>query len=212
MTPKDDRETVLRRRAFFVGSALSIAGCGPSAQPAEAPPQPVAVDAPDDPAPTPTASTTGEVPDRPDAPPDNAAGPNMAIPEGVSDDMRRNYENLNARTKAAGDHVKGALARLPKCGISECLDDWKALAAWLNPEARKHGGFMCGSAVTDEGKQFDIRMEQHAAWLSAQKVTLQQAIEAKLTSDGERKRWEQLTDEARNAHPSVCLKFACPDY
>lgn len=212
MTPKDDRETVLRRRAFFIGSALSIAGCGPSAQPAEPPPQPVAVDAPDDTAPAPSTSATAAVPDRPDAPPDNAAGPDMTIPDGVSDEMRKNYERLNARTKAAGDRITGARERLPTCMVNECAKDWQALAEWLNPPGRKFDSFMCGKAVSDEGKQFDIRMADHNKWIQAQNAALQEAIASKLTSDGHRKQWEQFQDDARNAKPNVCLKFACPDY
>jgi hypothetical protein len=129
----DDRSTILRRRAFFVTSAVAAFGACARTPPAEpASPAPVVS--------VPLAvEDAGEPPEDAatpvrDASPSTEGPPPLVIPDGVSDTARGNYERLvRTMTRAYGvlDEIDAAI---PSCPIlsPKCVPRWRDVAEKLH--------------------------------------------------------------------------------
>ena len=217
MVPPDDRDHILRRRAFYVGSALSLAGCTPAAQEPATPrtePAPVAVAA--EPEPT-SAAAPASPPPRAETPAPTGGPPPTDIPEGVPDKIRSMYESLYRHAARGQKEIARVAGTIPTCTIGSpgCDAAWKKFAAEqlvLKDVASSPDG-PCDTAVTPEGKVYEKRRNAHVAYLDSLTARLEADVVSLVSgTPGGPKRWEAYKEQARLANPEPCLNFACPEY
>ncbi len=208
-----DRSAILRRRAAFVGSALTLLGCSRSAPPAK-PPEPqreAQVSVPEPPA---DAEPSEPVPERGEPERSTRPTPSLEVPEGVSEETRERYVRLAKQMK--GIYAEFSAISIPKqCDVSDasCEPAWRSLAErllTLSDETRWIVPACKGSS--ESAKLFLARAAEHAEHARLLREELDQEIDRELGSDAAKKRWQELQGHVRRSRPRVCLSFACVDY
>jgi hypothetical protein len=209
----DDRAAILRRRAFFVSSAVAVLGsCARTAPPAE-PTSPPEINVPEG---DPDAGATDAALPSSDRDAPRADGPPLDVPAGVSETAREKYERLaSVMTRAYGilDQIE---ADLPSCSILDpsCEPRFRRVADQLNElDGLFQRFFVCGGA-SEEAKAYGEREKAHQEHYRKRRAGIEGQIESELSKDGERgrARWDALRREAYQAAPFPCLKFACPEW
>lgn len=214
----DDRATILRRRAFFVTSALAAVGCAPTPAPntpggssssdTSAVTVPSAVPAPGD-------ASDGAAP--PPREPVSEPLPNMEIPAGVSDTARSRYEQLFKRMKEAHATLASVEKTVPDgCSPAEpkCAAAWRSVAEALQGLDVGFSKFLVCGGTSAEAKAFEARAEEHQKFLTERRQKLDERIAKAVAAGGQRagSEWQRIKDDAENANPRPCLKFGCPDW
>ncbi len=216
--PNDDRSAILRRRAFFVSSAMAALGACTRTPPAEpeAPtprvvsvpsvPQDAAVSSEDAPAPESTA----------DAAPDSDVAPPLIMPAAVSDTARAKYEQLISTMTRAYRVLDEIEADMPSCGISsaKCAPSYRRIATKLHElDGMFQRMFVCGGS-SPEAKSYEDLARAHQRHYEKRRSNIQQRIDALLAADGESGKtlWQDFRRDAFQAAPHPCLKFGCPDW
>jgi hypothetical protein len=211
----DDRCTILRRRAFFVTSAVAAFGACARTPPAE----------PTSPAPVvsvPLAVEDAGEPPEDTAPPARDASPSaegappLLVPAGVSDTARGNYERLvRTMTRAYGvlDEIDAAM---PGCPVlsPKCVPRWRDVAEKLHElDGMFQRLFVCHGSSPEAKTYADIE-QAHQQHYGKRRARIQEQLDALLERGGDpaRARWEELKRDAFQAAPHPCLKFACPDW
>jgi hypothetical protein len=220
MGTDDDREAILRRRAFFVSSALTatlgaslgsvLTGC-PQEKPTSGP-EPPSVLVPE----TPKTAAPTAAPPTPDPQPSEPTGefPPLDVPDDVSAKARLHFENL-ARDVPAIHAELAAAAKLlsTPCPIEDAACDahWESIARHLAKakDALSHLGPRCPGSSKD-AKRFDERLAVHAAAIRGRIARVEERAASQLAGDPAAKRWEAHQRAA--AVPRPCLKFACEDW
>ncbi len=219
MDPNDsDRAQILRRRAFFVSSALTALGCNnpgrpPEGQPSSAtepsaPPTPT-VTAPVEP--TVTASATATPPEPPPS-----EGPDLATPDGVGEVAAENYKSLRESVAAIRKSIDELGASLPDaCKITDqaCDLQWRKLAEGLLEIDQSIRGLppRCGGS-SEEAKAFFKQRDAAREDLNKRVQALSVRISALVATQAEKERWTAHQQDAKQANPEPCLKFACTDW
>lgn len=209
--PDDDRAAILRRRAFFVRSALTATlgatqvGC-PQEKPA---PETVTV-LPD--APPPTAAPTASAP--PPAPEPAVELPPLDVPTDVSAEARVHFEKLARDVPAIHAELADASKTLAeRCPIDDAACDahWEAIAKHLAEakDALADLGPRCPGS-SDDAKRFDERLALHANVIRARIDRLENRVASQLADAAAKKRWAE--HQEASAIPRPCLKFACEDW
>ena len=208
MPPDDDRAAILRRRAFFVTSALSatLAGCPPE-RPVPQPDPPVATVEPGS-GPLPTAATTGSAPEP------TAKLPPLEVPDDVSDAARAHFEGLVRDVPPIHQELDAAAKELSNpCPIEEaaCKEHWEKIAGHLAQakDALADLGPRCPGS-SEDAKRFDEVLAAHTAVLRGRLERLEREIARELATEPEKAQWKQFSEAA--AVPRPCLKFACEDW
>lgn len=217
MQPKDsDRLQILRRRAFFVSSALTALGCNTPGRPAEAQPlstppitEPDAggVDVPEV-GPAPSASSSADP--RPEDDPD------LATPAGVSEAASEHYASLRASVLSIRSQIDALGDSLPDaCKITDqaCDLQWRKLAEELLGIDRSIRRLppRCGGSSADAKAYFEHR-DRVTEHLRERLAALSKRISALVGTAQEKQRWETHQRDAVEARPEPCLKFACTDW
>lgn len=211
MSAPKDRAAILRRRAFFVGSALTaLTGCPKQESPQQEKPPVVGVD------PASSASTPSPHPVSPPPVPPEPAGkmPSLAIPPDAKGVVRQEYERIAndvPRIHAELDGASQALGTI--CDIT----DPKCDAAWM--KVAKHLAQaenlifdlapLC-PATSVPGKAFEARLHEHQNHIDDRKKGLSQRIDALLNSDKAKLAWK--THKAKAAVPRPCLDYGCGEW
>jgi hypothetical protein len=212
---EDDRRAILRRRTFFVTSALAALGsCGRPATPA-ADPEPenvVTVPVAEDDA--------GEVAESPPPADRDAAAdgdmPPMDVPDGVGEIAKRNYENLYRVMKESHRLLGEIEAALPKCNVLDkaCEPRFAALANKIQEMDELMSSLRACGGSSAEAKAYREREVAHFRHLAERKGKALAEIDRALAPGGSsaKDRWLALVQAAEAANPRPCLKYACPDW
>jgi hypothetical protein len=213
-----DRETILKRRAIFVASALSqvlaasaLTGCpqdlepriGGSAMPVASIPH---ADGGQLPASSSSATVTPE--------PRTTKIPPLVVPDDVNETAKRHFEHLKQEVPKIHAELDGAdqLTR-GMCSIEDgsCDGTWAQLARHLS-KARDMGydlGARCGGQ-SDDAKRFEKSLSAHRKAIQGRVDAIQGRIDQLLDSDAKKSKWEG--HRAKAAIPRPCLKYACDDW
>jgi hypothetical protein len=211
MPPDDSRDTILRRRMFFVSSALTVltastAGCPPQQT---QPPTPTPV------ASVPTSTSTAEpdpVPD-PEPPPKPSSLPPLDVPAGVNETAKAHYERL--ATIVPQIHEKLDAAEKEAASPCDILDPsckvWESLAAQLAAvdDQRRDLSPRCGGSSAD-ARAFDERLELHQKVIQERIDAIQKGLQKRLDAAAKKQRWAEQQEAA--AVPQPCLKFRCDEW
>ncbi|MCA9628813.1 MAG: hypothetical protein KC766_14140 [Myxococcales bacterium] len=221
MDPKDsDRAQILRRRAFFVSSALTALGCNSSGRPPEGQPssatEPTAPPTVRVPTPAgPTATTSATAPPAPEEEPLGAA-PDLSTPPGVSEITAQNYKSLReavAEIRKQIDELGGSLPDACRITDQACDLQWRKLAEGLLDidKSIRRLPPRCGGS-SDEAKAYFVKRDAARDDLQARVAALGKRIRALVATQAEQERWEAHQVAAKQANPEPCLKFACTDW
>ena len=219
MGTDDDREAILRRRAFFVSSALTatlgpsvLAGC-PQDQPTAPSAEPPTVLVPE---PIETTAPTAAPPPTPSPAPPEPTGdlPPLDVPDDVSAEARLHFENLARDVPPIHAHLAAASKLLATpCPIEDAACDahWESIARHLAKakDALSYLGPRCPGSSKD-AKRFDARHAMHAAAIRARIARVEERAASQLAGDPAQRRCESHQRAA--AVPRPCLKFACEDW
>jgi hypothetical protein len=203
------RAAILRRRAFFVGSALTaLTGCPSQHGPAGEPTPVVGVE--------PVASSTSAVATTSAAvpPAPNRKRPSLAIPNDAKDVVLSHYQRLARDVPAIHDKLDEAAAALSGiCDITDpqCDSAWLAVARALAAADRDIQELPphC-PATSKEGKAYEERLQDHVNFAMDRRNALQTRIDALLSSAKAKSQWQVHIDAA--TEPQPCLDFHCQDW
>ena len=210
MSPPDDRATILRRRALFLGSALATLGsCQQTGAPAETASGPVIsvpTGEPED------AGVNDPEPPAGDAGPRPRGGmPSLEIPSGVSEAARSNYESLvTPMTRVHGllDEIERVA---PKCSMSACEDQWELVAKKLFELDESFGfSYVCPGSSAD-AKAYFARQQEHMDFYEARRKDQTAWLSGRLGEPGWA-RLQELVEKERYANPRPCLSYGCGDW
>lgn len=212
MAPPDDRAAVLRRRALFLGSALTaLASCEKGGVPPETSKGPVVAvpeGVPEDAGPEPDA---GSLPVTDGGRKPKAGMPSLEIPDGLSERAKSNYEHLVARMKTVHAILDDVEAGAPKCGIAGCEDRWQPIAKkWFDLDDAFRFSYVCPGS-SEQAKAFGVRRQEHMDFYQARRKEVQDWLQQKL-GDAGWTRFEELVQKEQLANPRPCLSFACMDW
>ena len=221
MDPKDsDRAQILRRRAFFVSSALTALGCNNSGRPPEGQPSsttdpttPPVATAPPTATSTATAEPTASASATPEPP---SEGPDLSTPEGVGEVAAENYKRLREAVGEIRKSITELGATLPdSCRVTDqaCDLQWRKLAEGLLEidKSIRRLPPRCGGS-SEEAKAFFKQREAARDDLQQRVAALSKRISALVATQAEKERWETHQADAKQANPEPCLKFACTDW
>lgn len=216
MAHDDDRAAILKRRAFFVSSALTATLGGSSLgcqQEKAAPgPEPRSVLVPET---VETSAPTAAPPSPDPAPtPPKEDGPPLDIPDDVSDAARPHYEGLARDVPKIHAELDAAAERLAtRCPIDDAACDahWESIARHLAKakDALSHLGPRCPGSSKD-AKRLEERLAMHASALRARIARLEERAASQLADEAAKQRWQ--THQRAAAIPRPCLKFACDEW
>lgn len=219
MDPKDsDRTQILRRRAFFVSSALTALGCNNSGRPPEGQPssttEPTAPPVTTAPATAePTASATATASAAPEPP---REGPDLSTPPGVGSVAAENYAQLRETVAEIRKSIEGLASTLPDaCKVTDqaCDLQWRKLAEGLLEidKSIRRLPPRCGGS-SDEAKAYFKTRDAARKDLEERVAALSKRISALVATQAEQERWAGHQADAKQANPEPCLKFACTDW
>lgn len=212
----DDKKAILRRRTFFVTSALAALGsCTKTPPPTEPEPKPEQVVV------VPEAeSDAGETPQAPPEAERDASStgemPPTDVPAGVGEIARRNYETLYRVMRAAHEHLKAIEAQTPSCDVLDkaCEPRFAALATKFVAIDEELSGMRACGGSSAEAKAYREREAAHLQYLGDRKKRALDEIDRALAPGGTpaKERFKQLMQQAEAANPRPCLRYACPDW
>jgi hypothetical protein len=209
--PERDKSAILRRRAFFVGSALTAAltGCpkDPGPQPGVKPTVGVEPEASTElPAPTGVVTVGSAEP--------GEKMPSLEVPSDVSATARENFTALAAEVPPIHKELDEASAALDGiCDIHDasCNDAWLAVA--------KHFGRIdvqmdnlaprCPGSSAD-AKRFEQRLAEHRAYIQKRRRAIEARIAAAAKDSAGEAKWKDHLAAA--VVPRPCLDFSCKDW
>jgi hypothetical protein len=199
------RDRILARRARFIGSAVTLLGCSPSARPSN-----VAVVEPIDAA-VPTATATVPEPVRDAGTPDVArkAGRAITIPEGISDETRARYERLDASVSSFRDNasqIEADMKTAPKCPGSACDEFWRKMAGRLEELQQQASWF--GFYCPNKREETDRFLEEVDRQKNMAGITVAKLRERAAGAVGQG-RFDRYQAEWDAAHPRPCLSVIC---
>ena len=206
------RAAILRRRAFFVGSALTaLSGCPqpPSAEPNRN--EPVVTVEPA--SKTATVPTGSGVVTRSSATPKTKL-PSLETPDGVNASARTYYEDL-ARSvpliHADLDSAEKTLAGICDITDSQCDARWLAFAKSMAAVDDAVGDLapVCHGTSAD-AKAIDVRLAEHRAAISERKRQIMERVDALLQDAAAKTKWTAHQEAA--AVPRPCLDYSCEDW
>jgi hypothetical protein len=206
-----DRETILARRAAFLGSALALLGCA-RPPPIEEPEPVVSVPEP----PAEEARSLEELPGRDTTSEPEAKHPSLEIPEGISEAARRRFEHLAGTMREAYELLDRM--KVPSdCDLADAACDgrWRELADQLVLVGEKLKNLRPRCPGTSEhAKLYAARETEHREHSEALTREIEQEAERTLAPAGPaaQQRWELHRRQARLARPRVCLSFMCQDW
>ena len=221
-TSDADKRQILRRRAFFVSSALGALGCTPAEAPSGAgtAPSPATNDVPIPSATTPGEATSDAGVDDASPPPRVEAGasemPSLEIPSGINKVAVGHYQNLQRDVPALHARLDELEELIPDaCAIGEARCDaaWRRLADGLWDLQRRlwRLGPRCAGS-SEDAKAFNERLQAHRQLLERRQKQIVDTVTQGLSATADRERWEKHQTEARAASPQPCLKYACEDW
>jgi hypothetical protein len=217
MKSDDSRETILRRRKFFVSSALGSAITVLTACPQQSNHQANQQTTSQTPVASVPAVGSSGVPEP--APPAPEPGPKVAlppldVPAGVSDVAKGHYERLAQVVPEIHGHLDAAEAAIPSlCQIDDpkCSHAWSQIATHLaNAEDRRSDLSPRCSGSSADARAFDERLALHDKAIGDRMASIQRRLDEILKTAEHRKRWEE--QRAAAAVPQPCLKFRCDDW
>lgn len=208
----DDRNTILRRRAFFVTSALAVlGGCargGTANQPDNTVQVPVAQDES-------ARADAGAEPSRQPNPDARAGMPATDVPDGITPRTRANYENLYDVVSKFHAYVDSIEAGIGRCqGLDERCDktELPQIATALNgiddTLERLHA---CG-AKTDEAKAYMERENAHVRFIGQRRSAMEEKLKQLLAPGGAAAEARLKSLREAGAVPRPCLEYACPEW
>lgn len=208
----DDRKTILRRRAFFVTSALAALGGCARGSPANQPDNTVQVpESTDDP----VESDASTGPPRQPNPTGRAGMPPTDIPGGVTPRTHAYYENLYDVVESFHAHVDTIEASMSRCkGFDEACEKQelpriaKALNGIDDVLERLHA---CG-AKSDEAKAYMERESAHLRFVGQRRETMEQKLGELLAPGGKAAEAKLKSLREAGAVPRPCLEYACPEW
>lgn len=214
-----NREAILRRRAFFVTSAIGALGCSPeqSSRPPPTTAAPTANEVQVPATPEPTASVDSDAPAPPPrATPDAGAMPSLDVPPGVSEVAQGHYEDLARDVPRLHNELDGLEKLVPDaCAIGEARCDaaWRKLAdgLWQFQRELWRLGPRCGGS-SEDAKAFGERLQAHRQHLEKRRDDIVARVQGQLAESSDKQRWDKHQLEARKAAPQPCLKYACPEW
>jgi hypothetical protein len=202
------REAILRRRMFFVSSALMLTGCPQDPQqPATGTSKPVAT--------IPTVSASAVEPAPTSAPPaPTVTVPSLDVPADVSEVARSHFERLKEMVPQIHAELDAAdKSLLARCSIEDAVCDptWQSVAKNL-AEARDLRADLPArcSGTSADAKRFEASLAEHLAAIDARLDGLEKRIEGLLNSDSKKAKWTAHVSGA--AMPRPCLKYRCDDW
>lgn len=214
----DDRKAILRRRTFFVTSALAAIGsCARTAPPATEPetqPEQVVVVPSAEPD---AGEVTTEAPPAPERDASNLGDmPPTDLPAKMGEIAKRNYETLYRVMKASHAHLTDIETTLPSCNILDkaCDAKFAAIATkFVAIDEELFGMRACGG-TSAEAKAYREREAAHVKYLADRRKRAEDEIARILTPGGTQAtdRWAALKKQAQAANPQPCLRYACPDW
>jgi hypothetical protein len=203
-----DRLTILRRRAFFVGSALAAMGCprDPSPQPGVQPTVGV------EPASSAELATSGVTTHGTSEPGEKM--PPLDVPSDVNATAKANFESLAQEIPAIHkelDAANAALDGICSIGDRDCDPRWQEVA--------KHFGQLdvyldnlaprCPGTSAD-AKRFEERLAQHKAFIAKRKSAIEARIAALVADGAAKQKWQDHLAGA--VVPRPCLDYSCSDW
>jgi hypothetical protein len=212
---EDDRKAILRRRTFFVTSALAALGsCARTTPPATEPNPENVVNVPV------AEEDAGEVAESPPPAERDAAShgdlPPLDVPDGVGEVAKRNYEVLYRVMKESHRLLGEIEAELPKCNIldSACEPRFARLATKFQEMDDQMSSMRACGGSSPEAKAYREREALHFRFLSERKSATLAEIDRLLAPGGgpASDRWKAQLEAAEAANPRPCLKYACPDW
>ncbi len=214
MMGNDDRETILRRRTFFVTSALAaLSSCARTAPPPDQPSTSVvSIPQSDD-----DAGAVAVEPPAPDRDAQAATNsPPFDIPNGVSDTARQNYDVLYSAMRDVYRLLDEAEADLPSCNILDaaCEPRFARVADKLQEMGERLSRLRICGGSSAEAQTFGERQTAHFSHYQERRSALEAEIQHRTAEGGKAadERWAKAQEAARSAHPTPCLKYGCPDW
>lgn len=208
----DDRKTILRRRAFFVTSALAALGGCAQGSPANQPDNAVHVpDALQDPV---ESDAAAEPPRQPN--PNTRAGmPATDIPDGVTPRTRAYYETLYEAMAKLHVHVDTIESSLARCtGLDkECeRNELPQIASAMNgiDDALEHIQ-SCGGK-SPEAKAYLVREAEHLQFFAQRRGSAEEKLKQLLAPGGPDAELRLKKLREAGAVPRPCLEYACPEW
>lgn len=209
----DDRKTILRRRAFFVTTALAALGCARPAAHADESGNTVRVPSATS---EPAGADAGEPPERTPAPDARAGIPPTDIPDGVKPFTRSSYEHLYkvmADLHGHFDSIEASMGRCKKgfdkdCEKTELPQIAKTLNAIDDTLERIHS---CGGS-SPEAKVYMLREAAHLKFAQDRRGRMDGALKQLLATGGAAAENSLKTLREAGAVPRPCLEYACPDW
>ena len=209
MKDDGDKSAILRRRAFFVTSALAALGsCTREPTPAVTP---VVVP---EPAPDAGVEAMDAAPPSPERDSGEAELPSLEPPEGVSEAAQRYYQTLASKTKAAHealDRIERALPKACDFGSAGCEPTWRSLADAFHDVERAMALYFVCPSESEDARAFKLVEKAHLDHLKQRRERVERAA-LERAGGANTARWEELKNQAAMAHPMPCLKFACPEW
>jgi hypothetical protein len=204
-----ERAAILRRRAFFVGSALTALTACPQQQQQSSGAPVVGVE----PAP---AGSQPESPAQPTSQPaaKPAKMPSIEIPDGVGKVAHAHYEGLVGQVKRIHAELDAANQALDDaCDITDpqCDATWQLVAKHLvrAEDMTQDLEPLCPGS-SDEAKAFEARVAEHSAFIEGRREALKKRLQVLLQKGSARDRWAAHRAEA--AVPRPCLDYSCDDW
>jgi hypothetical protein len=211
----EDRKTILRRRAFFVTSALAaLGGCarpttGPSATPGDDKTVQVPV-APDDP----IEADAGEPPER--APSSARSGlPPTDVPDGVKPITRSYYENLYQVVADLHRHIDAIEASIGRCkGFDKDCEknQLPQIATAMNAIDDTLERIQSCGGRSPEAKAYMVREAEHMGFASKRRGQMEDSLKQLLASGGAAAEKSLKSLREAGAVPRPCLEYACPEW
>lgn len=217
----DDRSAILRRRAFFVTSAMAALGACATQRTADSkepspPPATATVSVPRAPPDAGEPEVDAALPERDAALATGDVQPPLVIPAGVSDTARAKYERLVSTMTRAYALLDDIERWMPSCNIlmPKCEPAFRRVAGQLHElDGMFQRMFVCHGS-SEEAKTYGELERAHEQHYQKRRRVVLERIEASLAPHGDpaRARWEKARQDAFSAAPHPCLKFGCPDW
>jgi hypothetical protein len=205
------RAAILRRRAFFVGSALTaLTGCPqPSETPRKADPvvgvEPESASA-SLPAGSGVSTTSSSTP--------ASKMPSLEIPQDAKGAALAHYQTLAKRVPAIHvdfDAASSALSGICDITDPKCDDRWLKVAKHIAAADEAHFDLAPRCPGTSkQAKAYEKRLAEHQAFIADRKKAIEGRINALLQDAAAQSKWK--VHKASASVPRPCLDYACSDW
>lgn len=208
----DDRKMILRRRAFFVTSALAaLGGCarGSTAnQPGNTVEVPVATEEP-------VGSDGGAEPPRQPNPNTRAGMPPTDIPDGVTPRTHAYYETLYDSMAKLHSHLDTIEASIGRCkGLDrECeKNELPQIANAMNGIDDALERIQSCGGKSPEARLYLVRETAHLQFFGQRRGSMEEKVKQLLAPGGADAEMRLRGLREAGAVPRPCLEYACPDW